>query len=155
VTAEPTIRVGINEIPLTLHTDLPKTKEYTYLIRASRPVPIQFFPLPGTKFIPDRLIASCTAFDAAQGTTMELLMLSTGLDKPLEVSVISTEPGWLEASVSEEKSNQSIRRFRLKIHVPPGTPPAVRTIDNPAKVLLKTNHPDVGELTVNVTFLSR
>ncbi len=155
VTVEPTIPVGVNEIPLTLHTDLPKAKDHTYVIRARRPVPIQFFPLPGTKFIADNSIVSCAAFDAEQGTKMELLMLATGLDKPLEASLLSTEPSWLEATLSEEKSNQGVRRFRLAIRIPPGTPPTVRTSENPAKVLLKTNHPDVEELTLNVTFLSR
>jgi hypothetical protein len=155
VTADPAIPVGVNEIPVTLVTDLPKTKEFTYRILARRPVPLQFFPMPGTKFMPDKTIVSGGAFDADKGKKMELLMLPAGLDKPLEISIASTEPKWLEATVSEEKSNQGIPRHRLTISIPPGAPPVIRNAESPAKIMLKTNHPDVNELKVRVTFVSR
>jgi|GEM_PF-859968 len=155
VTAEPTIPVGINEVPVTLHTNLPKNSEFSYQLRLRRPVPIQFFDRPGTRFIASKSVVEGAAFDADEGTTMELLMLPTGLDKPFEVSVLSTNPEWLEAEVSEQKSASGFSRFRLAISVPPGIPPVVRTADNPAQVVLKTNHPDVEELTLDVIFLSR
>lgn len=155
VTAEPTIPVGINAVPVTLVTDLPRTKEFTYQVRARRPVPLQFFPMPGTRFVADKSLVSCGAFDADKGKTMELLVLSAGLDKPLEASVLSTEPEWIEATLSEEKSNQGVPRHRLTIRIPPGAPPIVRRSDNPARVVLKTNHPDVEELKIDVTFLSQ
>ncbi len=155
VTVEPTIPVGFSEVPLTLHTDLPHTKEVSYLLRIRRTVPIQFFNLPGTGYIPSTSLVSTDEFDADKGKKMELLMLPTGLEGPFEVSVLSTQPEWLEASVSEEKSNSGVSRYRLTIAVPPGVPPVVFRSDNPAKVKLKTNHPDVEELNLNVTFLSR
>ena len=157
VTVDPTIPVGINEIPVTVHTDLPKSKEFSYQIRMRRPMPIQFFDRPGgnTRYTEAKSLISGAPFDAEKGTKMELLMLAAAFDKPLEVSVLSTDPKWLEVSVSEEALDSGVSRYRLTISVPPGIPPVDRTVDNPAKVLLKTNHPDVEELNLNVTFRSQ
>ena len=155
VTAEPTIPVGINELPVTLHTDLPKAKDVSYSIRVRRPMPIQFFDGPGAKYIEARSLVSAAPFDADKGTKMELLMLATAFGKPLEVSVSSTNPDWLEASVTGETLDSGLSRYRLTISVPPGIPPVGFTVDDPAKILLKTNHPDVEELNLNVTFRSR
>lgn len=155
VTADPSIPAGISEIPVTLRTDLPKLKELSYQVRVRRPMPIQFFNLPGTKYIEARSLVSGAPFDADKGTKMQMLMLATAFEKPLDVAVVSTEPEWLEASVSEEKLDSGVSRYRLTISVPPGIPPVDRSIDNPAKVLLKTNHPDVSELSLNVVFRSQ
>lgn len=155
VTVDSDVAVGTTEIPLTLHTDIPNHEEFTHTVSVRRPAPFQFFPRPGTRFVPDKSIVSTAAFDAADGATMELLMLATGMDDPLEVSVLSTEPEWLEATVAADQSSQGVPRQRVTIRIPPGSPQVVRGSDNPAVVRLKTNHPESETFDLNVTFLSR
>ncbi len=155
VTADDTVAVGSSETPLTLHTSLEKFPEYSYTVQVRRPAPFEFFPLPGTRFVPDSSRVTCAAFDADKGAEMSLLILATGLEEALEISPVSTDPEWLEAEVTTDTTSSGVRRQRLTIKVPPGAPPGTRGMDNPAAVTLKTNHPKVPELKLKVTFLSK
>lgn len=155
VSADDSIPVGTTDVPLTLHTDLKNVPDFTHRVSARRAAPFQFFPLTGTRFIADTTTVTTRVFDAENGVEMELLILATGLDEPLDVSVLGSDPAWLEVTVSADKSAQGIPRQRLTIRIPPGTPPVVRGADNPATIQLKTNHPKAEQLNLNATFLSR
>ncbi|MBI1310367.1 DUF1573 domain-containing protein [bacterium] len=155
VSTDDSLPVGTTEIPLTLHTDLENVPEFTQTVTAIKLAPFQFFPMPGTRYIVDKSIVTTPEFDSGKGVEMELLMLATGLSEPLEVSVVSTDPAWLEVTVEADKSATGIPRQRLKIRVPPGAPPIVRNLENPATIVLKTNHPKAEQLTLKATFASR
>ncbi|MHC4875377.1 MAG: DUF1573 domain-containing protein [Planctomycetota bacterium] len=154
VTTNDKLPVGSMEVPLTIVTNLEGTPQYAYTVTVRRSPPFEFFPVGKTRFIAAKTQVSRPAFDAADGGTMELLMLATGMTAPLEVSAEETDPDWLEVNIVADKTASGVQRQRLQISIPPGTPSVMRTSDDPATVKLRTNHPQAEHLTLNVIFLS-
>jgi hypothetical protein len=75
----------------------------------------------------------------------------------VKFSVSSLDPPELSATLGEPKRvKDMLVHVPLVIEIPPGTPPMARLdIDqhDEARVVLKTNHPDVPEMVLGVRFV--
>jgi len=142
---------------LTVHTNLQTHPTLDVVFTGMRLGPLQFFPLPGTRYFSDHMLIGGGQFDAAKGKTAELLMLVQGIDQELVVSEITTDPSWIKVSVtaaSTANDNSRSRRYRLSIEVPPGLPSVQRGRDNPVVIQMKTNHPNFEDLSLEYAFTS-
>ena len=142
---------------LTLHTNLESHPTAELAFGGMRLGPLQFFPLPGTRYFSDHRLIGGGQFEASKGKTAELLVIVHGIDDELVVSEITTDPNWVKVSVTAESAtadSEGSRRYRLKIEVPPGLPGVQRGRENPVVIRMKTNHPNFEELDLQFAFTS-
>lgn len=139
---------------LTLQTNLKDRPTFDIPFSGMYTGPLQFVPMPGTRYFSDQGLITLKQFDAVKGQTAELLMLVRGMDAEMEVSDITTEPPWLKVAVTPAASSTKSLRFRIKIEVPAGLPSLTRGRSNPAVIRMKTNHPSVEELKLDFAFSS-
>jgi len=158
---------GIFAEKFVIYTDAEKEEDGVGIamvvnVEASRPGPIRFLAATnGARWHPALNAMFLGRFAAAEGKssivplfvrlaegqTFELLDVKSS-NPDLHVTVSPTEG---EARVGEHT------RYDLKFEVPevpPGRPPSVHEEDNPVTVTLRTNHPDLPELSIKAYFIS-
>jgi hypothetical protein len=75
--------------------------------------------------------------------------------KAMELEVSETYPEYLTAEFGERTAVNDNSQAPLIVRVRPGAPPAVHLggrDGNPGRIVVKTNHPSVPEVTINVQF---
>ena len=98
-------------------------------------------------------------FAASEGRTSTIHLYMHGLDGALKFSDIEEYPKFLKFSYEPDTSysgtGKGSKRYLLTFKIPPGSPKGIRKNQTAAKVHLKTNHPEVPEMTFRVRFISR
>lgn len=102
------------------------------------------------------------SFDATKGKSTELLMVVSHCpEEGLKISDVVGDPPELKADISPVESPKSSasagtrpRRYRLTVSYPAGSPRAQRLPEAPATITLKTNHPEMQQIKLNVSFLA-
>lgn len=163
VTISPGVPIGTFTYPLKIKTDIPgrdangvlgKEIESEVLISGQRRGPVRFLGSPG-EWAEENMSVTLGSFNASAGKKATLRMrvraaLATGfeLTGPPEC-----EPAGLKATlVPDDKAQGKPGYFLLNLEYPPDAPPAARRRNNPAKVTLRTNHPEIGEIVLLVYF---
>jgi hypothetical protein len=98
--------------------------------------------------IPERLrIPNVTSRDGASRNVT--LFVRGGQETHFQVT---HKPEKVEVAIAPDDTSTLKGRYRMTVKVPPGTPAG--PVDD--KIILKTNHPKVGELKIPVTiYISR
>lgn len=158
----PGMPIGKFRETLTIKTDVKDNEKAAKIeipVQGTRQGPIQLIPTPGVRWNPDAFALDLGQFPASKGATATLSLFVTdpAEDIPFKFeSVDSTVPG-LEVELKRDESLQAgtRRRYELMFRVPPGLPPQAHRSKGAAKVDVKTNHPEAGEMRFFVEYISR
>jgi len=158
----PGMPVGKFKETLTIKTDIKDNEKASKLeiaVEGTRQGPVQIIPTPGVRWNPQSLALDLGQFPASKGASATLSLFVLSPDEKSEFkfeSVDSTVPA-VEVSLKPDESAQtgSRRRYELTFSVPPGAPPQAHRAKGAAKVNVKTNHPEAGEMKFFVEFISR
>jgi hypothetical protein len=101
-------------------------------------------------------LVDLSRFKAVEGgkTTMFVRLEPFGED--LKLVDVQSQSGHLGATLAKRPSSGAKDIYDLVIQAKAGTPPGTTfTADNPDKLTLKTNHPEVPELSFNVRYIAQ
>ena len=91
--------------------------------------------------------------NAGREAVLTLAVSSDEMPAPLEVLSSEVSPKFLDVSLEPTTSQaENVSRYLLKVRIPPGIPKTDKTASDPAKILLKTNHPAAPEFQFDVSF---
>jgi hypothetical protein len=116
---------------------------------------VDFFALPGTTWTQNRMLIQAGDVDAAKGKTAGVLMFVRGGDEEFQITSVEQDIPWIKVTAETKEKVGNADRVQLKIEFPPDCPKVVRTVSMPAKITLKTNHPEASEIALNLSFASQ
>ena len=115
--------------------------------------------LISSDYIEDRSLVLLGSFEATRGKSAEIQMIvSRCPEEGLKISDVTSNPSDLKVEMAPlgalpaKPAPGKPRRYTLTVSYPPGSPRAQRPIDSPATISIKTNHPEMQEIHMNVTF---
>lgn len=151
---EPKVPIGRIRESLVLTTSDDLQKELTLSIEAQRQGP---FSIAGKYFSPAFVFIDFRQIDADKGMETTLSLYAQKTDPPLELEVVSKSPEFLEATVERDPEFPEEERTRhlIKVRVPGGQPPQRRVARDSGEVKFRTNHSEVPEFSIHVSFESR
>ena len=90
--------------------------------------------------------------DQAKGKTVRLTMMFQQFDGDLEFTDIVSTPPFLDIKLKREESSAKSKQIRCScvVSVPPGSPVSDWGKSNQGSILIKTNHPEVSEISMVV-----
>jgi hypothetical protein len=152
LTADLSNFTGVLSEQLEIHTDIDEGLTTLLSVRARRPGPIE---LIARNWDPENNWLYLGEFPANQGKQTEILVYSR-IDE--ELKLLSAESQHDSVKVKWEQDDQfqgksNVRRYRLKIEVPPG-PAAQRRRDAAERIDLKFDNPQIGTLQIFVDYLA-
>lgn len=147
------IPAGQFSIPVTIHTNLEDTSTISIAVSGVRPGPYQFFPLPGTNYQHSSMMIAAGEIPSDKKHESGLLLICRGFNDELKLNEVVAEPSWLKVELEPAPGDGDVRRYRLMLKFPAGLPSMVRTPAEPAKLTLRTNHPDAEILKLKATFV--
>ena len=116
---------------------------------------VDFFALPGATWTQNHMLIQAGDFDAAKGKTAVIVMFVRGGDQEFQVTAVEQDIPWIKVTTETQEKVGNADRVHLKIEFPPDCPKVVRTTSKPAKITLKTNHPEAPEIALNLSFASQ
>lgn len=119
-------------------------------VSARRLGPIRILPTPGVSFIEKAKRLSLGEFPAEEGKEVNVMLLVDKLDQPLELVNVEAFPPFVKVELLPMGKSHS--RYRLKISVPAGVQRGMRSMKNPAKLKLETNHPNQKFIEFEMTY---
>jgi len=152
----PGMAVGPFQRKLKIRTDIRGETIITVLVKAYRPGPIRFLPASGGHWAGEFMSLSMGRFAASEGKTVYLPFFAQGMDEEFKLLDVSTDVDALRVTLDEgdTAAPPSKRTYRLKFEMPAGKVPMSLTSNSPGHVHLKTNHPQAGEIDMDVVFVS-
>ncbi len=139
VTLKPGMPVGLFSEEVSITTDHPNPKQgpIKVLLSGKMVGPIGCFPE----------VLRMSQVQADAGTTMQATLIVRD-KKPVKFEIVSKPEGVNVnvASADSAKAGEAAGRYRLTVEIPPGAKPG--SIEGP--IVLKTDHPNVAEMTIPV-----
>lgn len=154
VTAKPGLRLGRFDQWLAVSTNIPDAERINIPIVGRV---VGNISIHGRMWNEDQAVLRLGRVKSSEGVTAPLNIVIRGEDaESVELSVVSVDPPELVAKLGEPKKvKDMLVHVPLVIEIPPGTPPMARLdIDqhDEARVVLKTNHPDIPEMVLGIRF---
>jgi len=81
-----------------------------------------------------------------------MLRVKGPIRKDVELSIGHVEPTQLKASLEKRPATEKVESVFLTIEVPPNSPPGTFRGDRMGRVVIKTTHPQVKEIPIDVQF---
>ncbi len=155
LTVKPGLPMGRFDQSLTLHTNL-KEGEVLHIPVFGRLVG-DISVHGNSNWLPERDTLNMGQIKSSEGRKSHLNLVVRGENAgDVKFEVASVDPPELKATLGEPKRlKDTLLHVPLAIEVPPGTRPMVRLDSvqgDSAKVLLKTTHPTIKELSISVRF---
>ncbi len=162
VTVPAESKAGPFSYPIVVKTNVPernadgtlatKLIEQKVTLSGSRKGPMRMF---GSDYDEETSAVKMGQFDASEGGSKKYILLAN--DCPPDMKLIKTDvdPQELKVSLTPLKgqTNQGgTQKFELIFEYPKGSKRMIRTGDEPAKVRLTTNHPNLKEIYFEVFF---
>lgn len=150
--------VGPFSESVSVATDTDEGRVFVLDVRGERQGPWKLRALKNSRWSSDTMTINMGSFSSAEGRKSTLLLYLGNQDDPdLEFSDIKTDPEYLKIDLKTDPSfsGKGSKRYLFTVEVPAGSPRASRISNNPAKVSMKTNHPEVTEFKFNVQFITR
>jgi hypothetical protein len=156
----PGIAVGPFMKKIKVRTDIDGETVIDIVVRALRPGPLRFLPaiaVGGAQWHSDAMRLSMNRFSAAAGKTVYLPLFVSGMNEDFKLLTFESNVDFLTVSLDTDEGAEAGSRklYRLKFEMPPGKPAMTRTTNDPGRVKLKTNHPQAGEIEIEVIFISQ
>lgn len=143
---------------LTIITNLKDVELLTVSVCTHRYGPITFLHIKNCGWKAGKRELDMGDFAASDGRISTLLLFVNNIgDKELKFRDIEVDPEYLKITFNPDDSytGKGPKRYLLTVEIPPGSPRGIRRNESAAHVRLKTNHPDVPELTFHVRFNAR
>lgn len=134
--------------------EIPEIEELMTL-GGTRAGPFNFFALPGARWHSERLMFQAGSIQAGKGKKTGLIMLIRGGGEDFKVTELSSDLKWLELEAGPLERAGNATRVKLNLVFPPGCPQMIRSHQDPAEVIVKTNHPDASEIRIKLTFATQ
>ena len=158
----PSNKIGMFRHDFTINTTINQEKEgavgstFPVFVEGTRSGPIRFAPTFGVSFDADSMRLSLQRFQASEGKVGKLQLFVSDFPETLTIEPVIVDPEQLKVSLSEPQAlGEGRARYELILEMPPGAPPMVRNLENKGRLLLKSNHPEVEEIDLTVTFVSQ
>lgn len=142
---------------LTIRTDVGDGTNFAVSVNGRRPGPITIWPLRGVTWIAEANLLELGKFSSRKGSSAKLQLFISGLgEKEFELVDIQADPDFLKVTLTPDPSFKvgDRRRYYLTFEVPAGSPAFSAVGKSPAKVIVKTNHPEAEKLEFRVRFVS-
>jgi hypothetical protein len=154
VTAKPGLRMGRFDQWLSVKTNIPDAEEIKIPISGRV---IGNISIHGLMWNEDQGVLRLGKVKSSEGIKQALNIVVRGENAGgATIEVASTDPAELKATLGEPKKvSDKLVHVPLTVEIPPGTPPMARLdIDqhDEARIVLKTNLPDVPEIVLGVRF---
>jgi len=153
----PGIPVGTLNEELTIRTDIKDKTSFVLAVKGYRPGPIRIVPTAGIRWDAESSTVGLGSFRHEEGRTAKLFVYLGGLkNKPVQLLGIECDLPFLTVQL-DTKNIVNIgaeQRYLLTFRIPPGKSRMSRIGSNPVKVVLKTNHPELPVIKLNVKFVS-
>lgn len=159
---ELTIRTDIpdkvhGDAKIQAQTDLKRLASFTLAVKGYRPGPIRIIPTAGAAWDAKTSTVGLGSFRHEEGRTAKLFVYLGGL-KGKQLQLLDTQCDLPFLNVQLDTKNAvrigGEQRYLLTFRIPPGKPRMSRIGDDPVKVVLKTNHPQLPIIRLNVKFVS-
>lgn len=155
----PEMAVGPFRGEITLQTDARAGTNLVVYLEGKRSGPVQIVPMPGSTWHPEAELLDLGTFAAAEGKRGRLALFVSGMEAGQAFQFVETrvEPDYVKVVLEPDSATSLSSRARYFVHfeVPAGLPPASNTGERRVKVLAKTNHPVVQELSFRLVYVSR
>jgi hypothetical protein len=155
VTTKPGLRLGRFDQWLAVTTNIPDAEQIKIPVVGRV---VGNISIHGRMWNEDQGVLRLGRVKSSEGvqSPLNVVIRGEGADK-VTLSIASVDPPELMAKLGEPKKvKDTLIHVPLLIELPPGTPPMARLdIDqhDEARVVLKTNHPDVPEMVLGVRFV--
>jgi hypothetical protein len=143
ITVHPSADLGEFAEQVTFKTDHPQMPELATVVRGKRVGPISVAP--------ERIRLNATS---SRGGKMNLLLLVR--EQEATNFEIASKPDNLEVRIEpldQPSADAKVRRYRLQVEVPPGTPAGATDPNQKVEVVLKTDHPKAQTIAIPVTLV--
>ena len=115
---------------------------------------VDFFALPGATWVQSLMLVQAGTVNATKGKTASVMMFVRGGEEEFKVTAVEKDLSWINVTTETKEKVGNADRVQLNIEFPPDCPKTFRTLTMPAKITLKTNHPEAAEITVKLAFIS-
>ncbi len=143
-------RQGSFKESVSVHTDVKDSEPIRIPITGENPGALQFFPQGGARWYPRNMTLDLGEFSGEVGRKRSLNVIARECKEPLEFVIESVVPAVVKVTATRDPNNKSA--CKLEFEVPAGTPSLIKTPDEPATVVIKSNHPHAEKLELNVIF---
>lgn len=140
---------GKIEETVTVYTDLKDYPKFEMSLTASR---IGAITIIGPHWIAGGPLLNLGKVSAKDGKEIKLTVMIPPGEEEFKVTDVKSDPGFVKARLQPEKTGKELprERYSLFVTVPPGSPKGVWGQGHAGKLILKTNHPQVPELDIEL-----
>lgn len=134
---------------VTIRTSLENYPEHVFNISGNRSGPITII---GPGWTAGMRLLDLGRFSAADGKQSKLTFMVETFEEEFALNDVSITPAFLNVDLqpTESSGNSPRKRYSFTVDVPAGSPKGVWHRDEPAKLVLKTNHPKLEEIAIDI-----
>ncbi len=146
---QPSEEAGEIHETITIHTTLEKKPIIEFQVKGNRSGPISIIG-PGWSAGTRSLNLGRIAVENAH--SQRLIFMIEPAEEEIKFTEIETSPSFIKASVkAEENAPDAARhRFTFIVEIPKGSPKGIWNSKTPGKITLKTNHPNLSKININL-----
>jgi hypothetical protein len=88
----------------------------------------------------------------SKGKEFRLTLMVAPADEEMKFTDVSVDPNFVQVRLKPEQTGKELarERYTMFLNVPAGSPLGIWTASRPGKLTIKTNHPQVQELEINL-----
>lgn len=137
---------------VVIKTTLKEKPEITLNVSGSRTGPVAII---GPGWTAGRSRLDLSRIEAAQGKSHKLTFMVEPFEEEFEVLEIQTKPEFVKARLEAESNSATAKRqrFTFYIDVPADSPKGVWPANDPGEIVLKTNHPKLSEIRMQLEMM--
>lgn len=137
---------------ITIHTTHEKKPIIEFKVKGNRPGPISIIG-PGWNAGTRSLNLGRIGVEEAH--TQRLVFMVEPTEEEVKFTKTETSPSFIKASVkAEENAPDAARhRFTFIVEIPKGSPKGIWNLKKPGEITLKTNHPKLGVININLQMI--
>lgn len=134
---------------LTVHTDLEKHPKFEFSVSGTRTGALTII---GPHWFAGEHLIDLGKVSSADGKEIKLTVMLQPGPEEMKFTEVQAVPAFVKVRLKPESVGAEVKRERysLFVEVPKGSPKGIWHRGNPGGILIKTNHPQVPELHVNL-----
>ncbi len=131
-------------------------QRFTINLKAHRDGAIRFEGNDSARWLKRRQLLDLGEFLASKGKTGNVWLYVRGDHQTITPTAIETQPSFLKCTLTKDPGFRSptTTRYSLALEVPPGSPAGAYSSADPARVQIRTDHPDYPEMNLTVHFIA-
>ncbi|MBX3440758.1 MAG: DUF1573 domain-containing protein [Planctomyces sp.] len=150
VTVLPSNEIGLVREYFIVQTNLEFSPNFRWEITGQRPGPLKII---GSSWYAARQLVSLGRFQASEGASRKLSVFLDKADEPATlVNVETTSPVQIRLEHDPQFDNADRERYWLYVDFPKGGRTGNFTMEDPARLILQTTHPNAPAVQINVSY---